>query len=340
MRYLLDAAKLTIAGSVVTGFSYPSQADSVFQDSVIYYASAKSTAGPDDYQFSTGPIINLVSNTTSIAAGMIIADGEGSAWPGGLNVAQGKILVSSVMDNGYIDASTQTSTPGQPIPDFPADFFYAAIAGAEVTGSLIYDLYVKGPPGTVQLTVKAASEVVGSRLTGGGAQYINSTYQFEGLIDDTLSLSYGTGVSGPSIEGTGNYYASGNAETGYVAGIAEDGIYTVKTCQLYEIVLSASISSYSWTTTYGNDKNTYFSAPGDPSGSVTIDPSYEIAPGTVNAGDYTILLTPGVSAGAPEPSTWILMSSGLLGAGFVSRARRAKRTHVRAVLGGVVAGDG
>jgi hypothetical protein len=304
-----------------------SLADNVILSPAGYAGSVETTVATSDYQTSqTGPIMTLSSESRAIINGHLMYEGEGADWPGPLTDAYSSVRLNSLLDNGYLQATTLASAPTQPVINDPGyDFSYNASAHSQATAQLTYDLYVTGPTASTQLLVKVYGYATGSAVGDNWlTNDVTATYNFGGIIDDSVSLYYGNGVTGDTpIKGTGNYYGSGDLSYGFVGGFTEDNVYTVQTGHLYQISLGATLSSIASTSTVGNKYSQVVLPGGEVEGYALIDPSYAIAPGTPNADDYTIYLSPQVSAGVPEPSTWTLMLIGMVGVMLVGRGRKS-----------------
>jgi hypothetical protein len=192
---------------------------------------------------------------------------------------------------------------------------------------LSYDLYITGPEPTVGVLVQASALVTGSGSEDRTLmQVLSYTFTIGGILNDTLGISYGYGITDKlAVAGTGHYYVEGSPSDGITGGSIEDSVYTFSTNHLYQIDMNFSLSSHAGTATMGNNDNSSILLGGKIQGSVIIDPSYEIALGTPDADAYTIHLSPGVAVGAPESSTWSMMLLGLGSLGLVGRLSIRKK---------------
>jgi hypothetical protein len=61
-----------------------------------------------------------------------------------------------------------------------------------------------------------------------------------------------------------------------------------------------------------------------------VDPFLTIAPGTPNAGDYSIVYGPGIQSSVPEPSTWAMMLLGFAGLGLAGYRNGRRKIAITA----------
>lgn len=181
-------------------------------------------------------------------------------------------------------------------------------AGAGI--QLYYFIAVSGPTSSVNLNVAALLGAKSSTdFTYGDVSasfYVQKQGAGDYVVNDQVFFD-------PSTYVTTN--ATGNSVTGYTGQYAENGVYSFQTGQVYVIGMTA---------------RTTIQRSGDPmvlrgpeEATAYVDPTFSIASGVVNPGDYQIIMSDGIGnspSPVPEPSTWIAM---LVGLGCVIRVRPA-----------------
>jgi hypothetical protein len=335
-RQLLTQA--TITALLAAGTSSVSRASTVSLDPPEFFAVVTAVAGSDNQHPPTstsGPLIVLNSTATDVARGYL----GGEPWYGGVTTANASAKVASESRNGYVSSSIQTVNPTQPNPGIEyVPFGYQQTASASSSGYLWYQLYVTEPTPTVGVLINAPSSLTGSPLTADSLESLfmnNELYGSEGaIINDSLSIYYCNDQLGCASSRVGNSFYSitstGNAYSlGYTGGFQEDEVYILNTNEIYDVLLRTQISSYSYTATYGENPYPYteFITGGTITDSEDVDPIYQIAPGTLNADQYAIYLSPGVGS-VPEPSTWAMLLLGLASLGCAGYRQSAKSRSI------------
>jgi hypothetical protein len=313
---------------------------SVVQCNTCDLAPATYSGGADgnssnNLQSTIGPYINLTSAGAQSIAGEL--DGEPWAGPGISDQAQ--ITVDGTQSLGIVQSSARSSAPTQPDPNlWDGDFTYEAQAHADAGGFLVYQLYVGAPnPATtsVGVLVKANGLVDGSPNLGDSLQIVQSFFKVTGpgvYINDSVILDYGVSLNSSSTSGPSAYIMGNSEISGLVGGYQEDSVYTFRTNTVYDILLEVDASNSVLTDSSGLvDNGAEESGDGEfiAGGSVTdyalVDPTFQIAPGTADADQYSIYFSPGVSNAVPELSTWAMLLVGFGGLAlarpFASKAR-------------------
>jgi len=138
------------------------------------------------------------------------------------------------------------------------------------------------------------------------------------LVNDISTLDVNTENAAPVVLGTPD--VTGSVAGGFTGGFDEHGIYSFVTFTRYVVTLQLRINAY--VNGFG----------GTDSISGFVDPTFAVAPGVANAGDYNFFFSDGIGntpptgggGGVPEPSAWALMLVGFGGLGAALRGRRRK----------------
>jgi PEP-CTERM motif len=282
-------------------------------------------------QSTVGPYIDLTSAGAQSLAGEL----DGEPWPGPGISDQAEITVDSTHSLGIVQSYARSSAPTQPDPNlWDGDYSYDAYEGAGSGGSLGYQLYIEGPAPTVEVLVNANGFVEGSPNLGATEQVLQSIFDVRGPgadIYDAVTIDYGSSSNSSSTSGPGAYIMGNSEIAGLVGGFQDDNVYTFNTDTLYDISLTVETSNSILTSSSGDVQDGSGEGEFIAGGSVTdhafVDPTYQIAPGTPDADQYTIYFSPGVSNAVPEPSTWAMLLFGFggltLARSFSQIARRA-----------------
>lgn len=184
----------------------------------------------------------------------------------------------------------------------------------EAVGSgLVYAFEILGPSGTVPVQVRVTTSVAGNDVLGEfdqvSAQFIVSQTN---LYSQLSGLSVGVGYSvfedsGATINDTTTWDNKSDTSAGS-SSYTDTNTYDFQTNTIYYVGLANGI----------------FALSASSSASAYTDPTFQIAPGTPNAGSYSFIYSPGVGngvSGVPEPSTWAMMLCGLVGLGLAGYRR-------------------
>lgn len=192
-------------------------------------------------------------------------------------------------------------------------------------GTLTYSMQIIGPAGLVPLQVNATGLVSLTNVPlGTGSGYAEAGLTVApaaptGGADTLGSLAASTFINKPTspfltFPPVGPYTNSpdvtGSAATGYTGGFAINGIFTAYTNTIYTVTLTENIDVFV--------PQRSITA----SGSVFIDPTFNLAPSVSNPALYSIVFSPGVG-NSNVPDTGV--SAGvfaLLIAGLVAARRR------------------
>jgi hypothetical protein len=215
---------------------------------------------------------------------------------------------ASGFDLSTASASSNISlTPNPSIVDTVTAFaapVNGASAGGNVNSTLVYSFIIvlDGNPllqTPVPITVAASG---GMSFTGVGSDSVPLLSQFSvsGILDDQLS---NTILGGSLYPGPTSW--------------SDNNTYTMETGVVYSVTLIAQADLV------------VFGGSGGGSGTVTayVDPTFALASGVVDPGQYSFEFSPGVgnvSAGVPEPSTWAMTLVGFAGLGVTGYRRRLK----------------
>jgi hypothetical protein len=209
---------------------------------------------------------------------------------------------------GAIDASVNGATipPGYPHAssiDNTADY----------TGRLTYYMKVIGPTASVAVQIKGSAAISTSALAPNTlieADQEFSLYYVDGY-GETQQVLYDRDYI---AAGATSSNISGSAATGYDGGFTENGVYQLQTGVVYSVGLEDLISLG-------------VQAPGGAASiSGSVYPTFRIASSVADAGDYSLVFSPGIGNGAaggvPEPATWAEVLVGLFGLGSALRLRK------------------
>jgi hypothetical protein len=272
---------------------------------------------------TTGPYINL----TSAGAASVNGSLNGEVWPGPGASDRAQVEVDATHSLGYLQASSDSSAPTQPDPNLlNVRFNYTASSSAFANGSLTYQLYVQGTASaapSVGVLIDANGAVSGSASLDETEQVLQASFDLRGpgaTIYDSVDIAYGYDDNASSMSGPGSFIVGNSSVSGLSGGFNDDNVYILQTNKLYTITLIVTANNTVSTTSEGEVTDgggeTSFIGGGSVTDTAFIDPSYQIAPGTPDADQYTIYLSSGVSNTVPEPSTWSMMLIGFAGLGF------------------------
>ncbi|MBS1825041.1 MAG: PEP-CTERM sorting domain-containing protein [Acidobacteria bacterium] len=188
-----------------------------------------------------------------------------------------------------------TATP-QPAPSLLAEVTAEAGLFNRSTGSLIYQMEVLGPGGSVAVSVQAAGSASASSPVGNpfSGFALKALWRFEDLSTASLLVN-DEGINTPALTGS---FSESFAKT-------YDMMLTVG--HVYRVTLVADVGA-------GPGSS------GKASGTAFIDPIFTFGPGV--GPEFSFNLSDGIgNSGVPEPGTLGLMVAGALGIG-VWRMRR------------------
>jgi hypothetical protein len=238
----------------------------------------------------------------------------------------------------YVSASTQQYSP-VPVSFFGEPGYTGNSSEASSYLTYQFEVVAPGPSSAVPVLINANGNLSLSPVAASG------NYSMQGQIAlligggnlqlyDWLSISNGFNYGpGGGTTNLGNSKYSGSIETGYDGSISENSVYSLQTNEIYTVQLLAEVYAeqiscsveggcgYNGDIDGGGVGGTQF-------GTATVDPTFQIAPGTPNFGDYKFEFSPGVgnglASGVPELSTWAMMLIGFAGLGFAAYRQSKK----------------
>jgi hypothetical protein len=222
--------------------------------------------------------------------------------------------VTDMSNNGFNSSMAIATLAGTPVPLASADansMFDAAVASA----GLVYYMEITGPPGvspvTVDVTAFSSASASGDASAGGA-------FEIQQTSNSSVVQSWFTCAS--TIDPT--------ACSGLPTAINVNAVEPLFSNTLYAIEVTAAGSA-----------GGCLSPPcplGTGDGRALTDPSFAIDPSTPDAGLYSLVFSDGIgnpasppvpppSPAVPEPSTLLLLGSGLAGLGGLAWRRHRRR---------------
>ena len=246
---------------------------------------------------------------------------------------------ASAVINAAGAAISATATGIEATP--PAGQFYSA--GGESSEFLEYNFEVASlVTGTVNLNIEARG---GFAIPAANAGSFSADAQADLYIVgetgglDPLSISDQAFVGdddlgSPDVQASGNAEVLGSRAAGFTGIINENTTAEVETNTLYSVELNISVDASEISANNASPEGNYMSGV-DPGGTwgVTafVDPYFNIAPGTPNSDEYSLVFSPGIgnpplAAAVPELSTWVMMLLGLSSLALLSTAKARGET--------------
>lgn len=179
-------------------------------------------------------------------------------------------------------------------------------AGGAIDAYTRYEFAISGPGSSVLVDVSATGGVSSTALPAGGNIFARALFSVSGsstlLNYDAIAADPSYGVT-PTVPGT--------AATGFSGGFSVSTSLSLLTGTLYYVYIYSQADG-------GVNGNPGYSG-GTLKVSAFVDPMFTIDPSTLNANQYSLTFSPGISnAATPLPSTWLMLLGGLAGLGFVA----------------------
>jgi hypothetical protein len=227
------------------------------------------------------------------------------------------------LSNGSGNGNVQTGLSGLTGP-FVTASNASTDAGGNTNGDLVYQILVQGPANTAQVDVSYLLNVTGqySGLGNDEAAQLNTGATFTVGLETIGAASIIVNASGGSIENgfppslTDDSVNAGFSSKagGWAGSLSGPQTISLTTGLSYNVELRLQADC----TAQGKGSSSVSCTT-----SAMIDPTFTIDPDQLNAGQYSITLSPGVGNGsaAPEPGTLTLLGGGILGAVVLGRFR-------------------
>ncbi len=268
-------------------------------------AQVAGQAGAATTSTALGPVgVSNQSPPGTIGAGAADATGDSAGTP-------------KPMLGGAIDASVNGAT-------IPPGYRYSSSIDntAEYFGRLSYEMEILGPTASVAIQIKGSAAISTSPLAS--STLIEADQEFAVYYTDDYGKNQQVLYDRDYIAaGAASSNISGSAATGYSGGFTETGVYQLQTDVVYSVGLQDLISLG-------------VQAPGGAASiSGSVDPTFHVAAGVTDPGDYSFVFSPGIgngpAGGVPEPAAWAELLVGLFGLGSALRLRKPSGRTLLAV---------
>jgi hypothetical protein len=195
----------------------------------------------------------------------------------------------------------------------------STFARGSASGIMNYSLAVEGPTPTVAVQISALGSMFVGNLSGVHGNFSGqislSIFGPQELYSDSVYVQFGDG-EGLSSQTIGNSTLTGNASSGFVGEIRENGVWILNTNALYTVNMSASVFTSAVAQQNEQWDGSIITWPaGQNTETAFVDPQFQIAPGTIDASAYSFLFSTGVG-NAPLGSPGPIPGEGLLSLAF------------------------